>query len=191
VSDAFEPKTPEPGQETVQLVCLGDGQANNAKLADALDKLADRVNRDAPGGWRVQDVFKLLMGLGWHPCIQALAALRTAVERFTDHETKLIRAKAEAEKLSAEAEAIRTKATADAQATVTTAQATAQKTLAEADSLRAEAAKKLAEAAQLQVQVGTLGDLRKKLKARGIDWQAEVEDGKMRVVVIKQPPSEA
>ncbi|MDB5309349.1 MAG: hypothetical protein JWO38_3551 [Gemmataceae bacterium] len=192
MSDAFEPRTPAAGQETRQLVSLGDGQADNAKLAATLDKLAERINHDAPGGWHVVSLLRQLMECGWLPCQFAWHVLMEAVNRFTDHEVKLIKVKAEAEKLSAEAEAIRVKATAEAHATIATALAMAEKTRAEADTLRAEAAKKQAEVVQLQTQVGRVDDLCKRLKARGIDWQAEIDmDGKMRIVVAKQPPAGA
>jgi len=187
MSDAFEPKTPATGQETRQLVCLGDGQGDNAKLAAALEKISEKLNHEAPSEWRVTELLRQLLEVGWVPCQFVYSVLKEAINRFTGHEVKLIRAKAEADKLTAEAEAIRTKSAADATATVAVAQATAKKTEAEATAILAEAAMKQKEVEQLQAQIGNRDALLKKLLARGMDWQAVVDDdGKMRIVVIKK-----
>lgn len=143
-----------------------------------IETLVEQVTPAAAGGGLALVIGLLARRVVWQ-------AICEVFNRLTDHDVKLIKA-------NADAEATRVKAAAEAHATILTAQANADKTRAEADNLRADAVKKHAEVEQLQTQVGRVDELCKKLKVRGIDWQAEVgEDGKMRVVVAKQPPTEA
>lgn len=150
-------------KKAVQQADLGDHKGDNAKLAEKLDKIAEKVNADSNGTW------------------PAIEWLRLAVQPFTWTASKLKKGAIWAfRRLSSYNERM-----ANADKTRKEGKAILVKAEAEAEDKKAGAQIKRAKARALEIENEKAEELLRQLKARGIDLAAEVKDGKLHVAVVK------
>lgn len=208
MSDSLEARPTSTDQETVQQVCLGDGSSDNQLLTKSIKKLAEKVGSHTDDKSKILSLLKSVGGYIWWPAAIAVSPLKWAIEVFTGHEEKIIRAKADAKKVEAEADKIHAQASVEAELLLVKGKADAEKTRAEAEKLLAEAdkvnaeaeglraqiaklvaeaAKKNAEAAKIQDSVGQADELEKLLKILGVQWAGTVnEKGILQIIVVKE-----
>lgn len=208
MSDSLEARTVSTDQESVQQVNLGDGVGDNELLRKSLKQLADKVGTHADDKNTLLGLLKAVGSYLWWPAAFVVSPLKFAIEVFTGHEEKIIRAKADAKKVEAEAAKIQAQASVEAALLLLKGKADTQKIVAEADkisaeadkiaaeaervraetaNLFAEAATSNAEAERIQSNVGSADEIAKLLKMLGVQWTETVnEKGILQIVVVKE-----
>lgn len=158
---------------------LGDALADDDQLAQVLPAIEATLNDESPGtgGYGLIELLSLSKTFAGRAWSLTQRAVEWGIRRFADVEVRRIHAEAEADKtrILAEAEADKIKAQAG-------------KIEAESDVLRVQGT---AVAEAIRVETALKAELREKLKQRGIDWTAEMDDGHLRIAVSKKKREDA
>lgn len=150
-------------EQSVTQAELGEVAGDNGKLANALAKMAERINDDSAGSYAAFEWLKWVRdGVYWAGGKLGKGVL-WAFQRLSSYNER----QANAYKMRQEGKAELVRAVADAELT------------------KAKARKENATAREQEIRNETAEALLQRIIERGIDFMAEVRDGQLHVAVVK------
>lgn len=155
--------------ESLQEIRLGDALGDDDQLSENLVGMGELLESDAPGtgGFGIRELWALVCKIFKSRSVAVADLTRRAIKRFSDKESRIIRAKAESKLAGANAYAKKKKADGDAEIDS-----------AQADRIRADSE-------EIRAQTKRKNEYIEELKRRNIDWYPGMDEDVLRIVVKK------